>query len=229
MTVPFCIICAGLPLAPLLRGRRLCAYYTAAVLLMFATVFCGHGSYQYYPLAMAVFVPEGVCLVLLAVKKLLRGRGAAVPAYMGAVLCAAALAADGVLSYKLSRNVYLMKYDRSDLPQYHFAELMDEEGSLLNYGFIDGGFYLAAGEVPEFRYFCRNNMSVPEMTAAQEHYVSSHMPEYIVTRSPERTPERQFEGYTLIASRGLSYYNKYFYYFLFRLNENSDRQSFSIE
>lgn len=228
MTVPFCIICAGLLLMPFLKGRRGGVYYTAAVLLMFGTVFCGHGSYQYYPLAMAVFVPQGVCLILNAAQKLLRDRGAAVPKYAGAFLCAAALAADGLLSYRLSRNVYLMKYKKSDLPQYSFAEMIDG-GTLLNYGFIDGGFYLAAGEVPEYRYFCRNNMSVPEMTAAQEHYVSSHMPEYIVMRSTEKTPERIFDGYTLIATQGLSYYNKYFYYFLFRLNENSDRRTFSIE
>ena len=67
------------------------------------------------------------------------------------------------------------------------------------------------------------------MTAAQEHYVSSHMPEYIVTRSDKKTPERSFDGYILVATKGLSYYDKYFNYFLFRLNENSDRQSFSIE
>ena len=229
MTVPFCIICAGIILIPLTKDRRRSIYYIGSVLLMFGTVFAGHGSYQYYPLAMAVFVPQGVCLIINTVQKLLKGRGVVLPKYTGAFLCAAALAADTALCYKLSRNVYLMKYDRSCLPQYHFAELMDGEGDMLNYGFIDGGFYLAAGEVPEYRYFCRNNMSVPEMTAAQEHYVSSHMPEYIVTRSDKKTPERSFDGYTLVATKGLSYYDKYFNYFLFRLNENSDRRSFSIE
>ena len=51
-------------------------------------------------------------------------------------------------------NRYLMSYKKEELPQYKFAEKIKQSGienpTLLNYGFLDGGFYTASGILPIF-------------------------------------------------------------------------------
>lgn len=42
----------------------------------------------------------------------------------------------------------------------------------MNYGFLDGGFYTACEIYPEFKFFCRLNIDLPEMYAAQDEYIS---------------------------------------------------------
>ena len=220
LAVPFYLFCAALVIMPFRSGIKGTVYYAGSVLLMSLTVFGGHSSYQYYPLAMAVYLPEALCVLSGAAAPVFRRLRLKKSLPLSAAVAAASLAASCGISYGMSRNVYLMKYSRDELPQYKFAEIInDRGGSLLNYGFIDGGFYLAAGQVPEFRYFCMNNMSVPEMKNAQDHYIASGKPTFIVTRSESPTPPESFAGYDLVSTAGLSYYNKYQYYFLFEINE----------
>ena len=220
IAVPFYLVCAALVIMPFRLGKRAAVYFAASVLLMSVTVFGGHKSYQYYPLAMAVFVPEAICVLSGAAAPFFRRLGPEKALPVTAAAAAASLAASCGICYGMSRNVYLMKYSRDELPQYKFAEIINARGgSLLNYGFIDGGFYLAAGQVPEFRYFCMNNMDVPEMKNAQDHYAASGKPTFIVTRSETPVPQESFAGYELISTASLSYYNKYLYYFLFEINE----------
>ena len=228
MALPFYIMCAGLVVTPFIYGRRAAVWYAGSAALMIVSVFGGHGSYQYYPLAMAIFLPEAVCVLCSAVTVFVKNRK--IPQYILIPLTILSIAASGGICYKSSRNVYLMKYERSELPQYKFAELIEDRGgSLLNYGFIDGGFYLAAGQVPEFRYFCLNNMDIPEMRAAQDHYISTGKAHFVVVRSESPDVPEKFTGYDLISNAELSYYDKYLYYFLFEINENNKKFDLAIE
>ena len=54
-----------------------------------------------------------------------------------------------------------MKVRKEDLVQTQFAQIMkaDGGGTLLNYGFLDGGFYLSSGTLPSCRWFCRLNLN----------------------------------------------------------------------
>lgn len=51
-----------------------------------------------------------------------------------------------------SSNVYLIPHEKEDLPQYRFRDIIRtvENPTLLNYGFLDGGFL--------YRVRCRANM-----------------------------------------------------------------------
>ncbi len=229
MTVPFILVCTGLMILALRGEYAILAYYSASLVLMILSVFGGHSSFQYYPLAMAAFVPQSVCAIADAAEKYstklsFSRRTEAVLAAVSIVIC-------GAWCYGTIRNVYLMKCGRDELPQYRFADMIEENGGgrLLNYGFIDGGFYLTAGQVPEFRYFCLNNMDNPEMAAAQDYYVSSGMADFVVTRSSEPVSEFSFPGYVLIGREEMCYYDKKFYYFLFKYAENDANNLSAIE
>ena len=219
MLIPAVLICAGTVLVPLREGKASAAYFLGSAALMILTAFGGHLSYQYYPLAMAVFVPQALGTAAGTFLPELSGKDFPRRAY--AAICAAGTVLCAFWCLLTSRNVYLMKYDRDELPQYIFADVIEENGggSLLNYGFIDGGFYLAAGQVPEFRYFCLNNMAVPEMAAAQDWYISSGRADFAVVRSLKPQPEVLLPGYSIIAEAEMCYYDKKFYYFLFKCNE----------
>ena len=122
-------------------------------------------------------------------------------------------------TFILSPNTYLMHFKKDQLPQYKFAEFINktEDPSLLNYGFLDGGFYLAADIIPEQRYFCCNNMNLDEMIKSQQQCANDGIPDFIVTRSYSGT-HPDFPLYTCVAEEAFPYYDQTLHYFLFRRN-----------
>lgn len=208
MRLPAAVICLGA--AALLFQKKFREFFLLLFMLIvtFGAIFGGHLSYRYYPLPLAVFVPVTAAALIGNIRL---PRFPIAKRIVSAAICS-------LFCLWRSPNTYLMKYDKSDLPQYKFAEIMAAERSptLLNYGFIDGGFYLASKTIPEFRYFCRNNMNIPEMLLAQDHYIEQQIPDFIVMRSANPEPDMTPEGYYLVSAAEFSYYEKYFYYFLYK-------------
>lgn len=95
-----------------------------------------------------------------------------------------------------SPNAYLRGTVREDMPQYRFAQQIrkKEHPTLLNYGFLDGGFYTATGIVPNVRAFCRLNLPSSEMEQEQDDAIREGRIDFIVTRGEER----EFPGYRII-------------------------------
>jgi hypothetical protein len=69
--------------------------------------------------------------------------------------------------------------------------------TLLNYGFMDAGFYTAAGITPHVKYFHQTNVPLQEMLDEQIHYIEEGLCDYVVTRG--RQPESITERYDLVA------------------------------
>lgn len=213
LTIPTVIIILGTAAFAVRKRNREFLLFVFILAVTFLSVFGGHLSYRYYPLPLAAFVPVAVG----AIMDVCRLR-------LPAASCIAAQAACVLFCFMRSPNVYLMKYPKEALPQYKFARITAGEDSptMLNYGFIDGGFYLASEIVPKHKYFCRNNMNVPEMVQAQDEYVRSKSVDFIVMRSTEPIPTEAPDGYTLASSAEFPYYEKYFYYYLYKLDDESD-------
>ena len=57
-----------------------------------------------------------------------------------------------------------------------------EDRTLLNYGFLDGGFYLAADALPVTRFFCTLNNDLPEMKEEQRAAIAEGRTAFVVTR-----------------------------------------------
>lgn len=90
----------------------------------------------------------------------------------------------GLYSYEASPNVYLTKVSKEDMPQYRFAEIINqkEDATLLNYGWLDGGFYTAANILPNCKFFCKLNMQkLPEMDELQNEWINDAKVDFVVT------------------------------------------------
>ena len=93
---------------------------------------------------------------------------------------------DALVSLSPRLGPYLSIEKRENTMQYRFAAIMAEtpNASMLNYGFMDAGFYTAAGVVPQVKYFHQTNVPLQEMLTEQRRYVEEGLCDYVVTRAP---------------------------------------------
>lgn len=191
-------------------GRRaerkpwlIAALWSAAVLTD-GFIYIGGIGFRYYGLILACFAPLGAVPLLifynarLAGKPFFRRFGRALPAALTVLGLGVSLA--------VSDNAYFLAYSKEDTPQYRFAAVMEETAeekpvTLLNRGFLDGGFYLAADVVPDCRFFTALNLDLPELGAEQARFESEALTEFMVTRDRELTSPR----YRLVAEADLWY------------------------
>ena len=139
----------------------------------------------------------------------------------------------GIVAYQNSRNIYCMGYEKEELPQYQFAQIINqtENATLLNYGFLDGGFYMAADVLPTTKFFCRLNLrnsDFPEMRKEQERLIEDAEVDYIVFRverdvkAEEISDGNVWDNYTCVAQANQEYikpgYVGAFQYYLFKKN-----------
>ena len=84
------------------------------------------------------------------------------------------------------------------MPQYRFADTINtvENATLLNYGFLDGGFYYAADVIPNCYFFCQLNVVAPEMFETQRQCVNQRSVDFVVTR------DRQLNDYPRVVTSG---------------------------
>ena len=101
-----------------------------------------------------------------------------------ALLPAAALLLAIVFSLLTSWNVRDLGKARAETMQYRFAAVIAQtpNATLLNYNFMDAGFYTACDIAPTVKYFHRTNVHLPEMVEEQARYVAQGLTDYVVTR-----------------------------------------------
>lgn len=162
-------------------------------------VFAGGKSYPYYGLALSVFAPLGLIPAGLAVERALRRLS---PRALCACSGAALLACVGLCPL-LSGNMTAdygapFGQPREETMQYRIAAHLEKDATLLNYGFMDAGFYTAAGLVPSVKYFHQTNVPLEEMLDEQNRYLREGLCEYVVTRGKQ--PDWIGERYELIAT-----------------------------
>lgn len=159
------------------RWLKICAVSMAfcmAVLLYMGGRFRGYTFHVY-----AVFLPMFAAAVCrsFGVKR----RGLRLVS-----VCAALCLLAGTCAYELydarDKLGRIGKPD-SELVQYRFAEIINrtENPTLLNCGFLDGGFYLAADVLPTERWFCKLNVSHDDCFNAQSSAVAEGRIDYVVT------------------------------------------------
>ncbi len=155
-------------------------------LFMGLGIFIGETKHDYYGLPLSVFsMFGGIGLAVLAgrvgiaIKKVLKRTIKIV--YTALLLLILVSCARAV--YWISPNTYLISVEQWQMPQFKFAEKIQESSyrSILNYGFLDGGFYTVLGEVPDMRVFCIINRNQAELLEEQNNYVREGRTHFIVT------------------------------------------------
>ena len=140
---------------------------------------------EYYGLALYLFAPFSVLWLEGAVTYAREGKPRR---YALAALTAALV----VLICSGSTNIRAIGTPRGDLPQYRFRNLIcaADEPTLLNYGFLDGGFYTTTGIVPTERFFCFLNIPLPELQEEMDAAVAEGRTQFVVTRNAPLESER---------------------------------------
>lgn len=177
----------------------------------FFFVFVGGRFFRYYSLIFSAFAVMGLVPFGGLVKRLGENRRLAVGAKFAVpVICA-------LLTFIMCENTYLLRYEKSELPQFRFAEIIDqkEDATLLNYGFLDGGFYTASGIVPNCRFFSNLNIPLPEIMDTQESFVENGLVDFVVTRG---RPLENAGLYTCVAESSMYLEGNVHTYYLYQLD-----------
>ena len=213
-SIPGALGLAWLAVRPRKHGWEALAAWMGAVCLFVFTYWSGR-RYPYYALVMASFAPLGlaaaVSLAARAVKNLRPGVRTLVSGALGCVL----LLAGPFAARQMSPNTYLMNVQKEEMPQYRFAEIIrqSDDRSLLNCGFLDGGFYFAAGELPETPYFCTLNIDLPEAEESLQDSIRQGKTAFVITRSKKL---RNSEKYELADEADLVFEGRNQHYYLYR-------------
>ena len=162
------------------------------VLLCFAGLtigtYWGGKPWDYYGLIFAAFCIFGLIVwtEFLRSTKLFDLWHKWMPAHILTTVLSLALTLALLLSNTLTfnQNIYFSRYSKDDTVQYRFAKIIQavDNATLLNYGFLDGGFYFASGATPACRYFCYFNVNPPEMWKEQNACIQQGYADFIVTR-----------------------------------------------
>lgn len=156
-----------------------------AVMALF--LYMGGRSYRYYGLPLAVFAVFGYVIAAEYFEKRVREKGPLLSKAQRRVavsgICAA-VTAFCLLFMGIDGNFWYIFKGKEETVQYRFAEKIaeKEEPVILNYGFLDGGFYLAANRVPKFRYFCKLNIPKPEMEEEMDRYLKDGEADFVVLK-----------------------------------------------
>ena len=97
---------------------------------------------------------------------------------------------------------------REDTMQYRAAAVISETqgASLLNYGFMDAGFFTAAGLTPDVKYFHQTNVPLEEMLSEQNRYIEEGLCDYVVTRGKQpESIQITFPGFLRPSSPAVRY------------------------
>lgn len=154
-------------------------------------VFIGGKSYPYYGFALAGLAVLGLVPVGRALEKL------RLPKWAAAAALAVCVALSALISHNMTAD-YGAPFGspKEETMQHKIAAHLPKDASLLNYGFMDAGFFTAAGLTPEVKYFHRTNVPLDEMISEQYRYIAEGVTDYVVTR--QMLTDDQLAHYELI-------------------------------
>ena len=133
-----------------------------------------------------------------------------------------------VLTYFVSPNTYLMKVKKENMVQYKFRDIImkKENPTILNYGYLDMGFYTTTGIVPNTKYFEKLNFKYkkyPENMDELNKYIDNKEVDFVIyiTKGKEDYPVSEKLGvtYELVSHEKQKFEGKMFDYYLYQLKE----------
>ena len=184
-------------------------------ILSFIGIYYGGITYNYYFLFMLPYMLFGLIIIFEIVSKINK------KAYLVVFFISIILSG---ITLVFSPNISFSKFHKEDLVQYKYASIIGtkENSTLLNYGFLDGGFYMASNKIPNIRYFERQNGYMSDYEAFIKSEIDNKKIDYIVIMNynkDEKGPGFIEEKYNLISSEMQEYENEKCYFLLYEIKE----------
>ena len=181
----------------------------------------GGRGYTYYGLILAIYTVFGLIALVKACQmaKLTLSKPLPAMVTLSALVLSVALLAN--YAYDKSGNTYLMRYEKEGHPAYRFAQTINqvENAKILNYGFLDGGFYYAAGIDPNCKFFCTLNIDAPDMWSSQREAINNGEVDFVITRRyPLSSYSANSSGYRLVDEASFYFEGVDFTYYLYQKN-----------
>lgn len=176
-------------------------------------VYIGGVRHPYYAFVFAVFIGWGIAAIYnLGIKRIFPWISKVKNGYSVIVVLAGV-----ALAFVLSSNTHMLRYDKSDLPQYQVKDIVyskRKDPSLLNYGGMDGGFYTASGIQPNCKYFYKPNVPLKEIEEQQNYCINNGLVDYVVSEEIlELDLYRKVDAFTYDKKeRGITYHITYYLY-----------------
>lgn len=149
-------------------------------------VFIGGKSYPYYGLILYGMMGNALVLPALWTERILSIKKTCKS--LVSSLCAGLTVLSFALCLLGSQNVKTsFLKPRDSTMQYQLAQVIVQTpgATMLNYGFMDAGFYTASGIVPHVKYFHQTNVPLEEMLREQIRYIDEGLSTYVVTRGKQ--------------------------------------------
>ena len=213
-SVPGILGFAWMAARPKKDGWGALAAWLGAVCLFVFTYRNGR-RYPYYALVLAAFAPLGLAAAASLTARILKGTKPAARSAAAWILAFLLLPAGVAAALRVSPNTWLMQVRKEEMPQYRFAEIIrqSEDRTLLNYGFLDGGFYFASGALPSGPAFCTLNIDLPELEESMRNAIRQGEPAFVVTRSNRL---RDSGNYRLAAEADFPFEGRNWHYYLYQ-------------
>lgn len=182
-------------------------YLLISTLLLLITIFIGGTNFRYYSLPIQPFMIFGLIFIATIIKDkrinnvILNNTKYIVPIII--IVCL-------FISYYRSPNTKYISKNKSYYAQYTFLDSIKSNSSILNYGFLDGGFYFTTKTYPNQYYFQRNNIIYelfPNNTDEQKRYIKEKQTDYVIINNELAEDELKIikENYNLIDSHTQQY------------------------
>lgn len=198
------------------RSRAVQFFFVTFAITIF-TVLSGHlvlPYYAYISVYLAPFASVSASRVMTRISK-------NVEEHRTTVIASALCLALTVFCIATCKNLFMLRYQKSDYPQYKFAEIINEtpDANVLTYDVMDGGFYTASGTLPKTKYYCYLNIeeSWPVITQEQDRLIGEQAFDYIITRRDTY----DWDGYEPVANeeiicRNIAGINVSYDYYLYK-------------
>lgn len=166
------------------RKMEAVLFLVSSALFLIAFAFIGGVYHYYYSFTVNLFLPLGTIPFLKLVTSLEKQK---TPTILRKGILSFVIIGCIILSGALTPNRYLMGVQKEELPQYKFASIIGNDGSatLLNYGFLDGGFHTVTNTLPNCKAFCLLCITPELLMNMQDEHAANGICEYIVTRDQE--------------------------------------------
>lgn len=180
----------------------------------FFGIFFGGFAYDYYFLFMMPYI---ILSFILIFDNLQRSKLSNIKKTLVFILFALFC----VYNISKSNNIYFHEMKLEDTVQYKFSEEIrkTKNPTLLNFGSLDGGFYMMSDVLPSVKYFEQQNVYIPGADDLLHEMINEKMFDYIVVRTDEMYDPRGdflYDNYTLIKKQSQVSEGVTFKYYLYK-------------